>query len=118
MFKTIIKEFGIMLLILIAITLMLVIVLYDYDPNNKSIPKQKTGYELQADIQEELATTLNSNTQQTLKRYTVDSQDLKAYEKQNEYVKYKQNPFRTNSGSSATTPEDDKTNGIGKNTGK
>lgn len=118
MLKSIIKEFGIMLLILIAISLVLIVLLYDYNPTQKTIPKVSEEYKLQEDIQEELASTLNTTTQNIVKTYTVDSQDLNAYENKNEYVKYKQNPFRTNTGSSATTKDEDATNGIIKNSGK
>lgn len=118
MLKSVIKEFLIMLLILIMICLILVIILYDYNPTTKNIPKVSEEYVLQADIQEELSETLDTTTQNIVKTYTIDSQDLNAYENKNEYVKYKQNPFRTNTGSSSSTPEEDATNGIIKNTGK
>ena len=91
MFKKIIKEAGISILLLIAITLILGIIFYDYIPNNKTIPAKVELYNFPEDIKEELNTTLKE--QEIVRTYYIDNSDLNLYESTKDYDKGKVNPF-------------------------
>lgn len=94
MFKSMFKELAIIILLLIAIGLVFVIIFYDYNTINTTIPKQVQAYELQSDIREELEETLKAKeTQELVKTYILDENDLRTYEAKNTYEKGKPNPF-------------------------
>ncbi len=94
MFKTMFKELGIIILLLIAIGLVFVMVFYDYNTINTTIPKKVEAYELQSDVREELEETLKAKeTQELVKTYILDENDLRTYEAKNTYEKGKPNPF-------------------------
>ena len=92
MFKTIIKEAGIIILILVAIVLILGIVFYDYIPNNKTVPASVEAYAFPEDIKEELNSKFRGE-QNIVRTYYIDSSDLSIYETTKEYDKGKVNPF-------------------------
>lgn len=96
MFKTIIKETGIVVLILVAIALIFGIVFYDYIPNNKTVPAKVETYAFPEDIKEELSSNLKGE-QNIVRTYYIDSSDLSLYESTKEYDKGKVNPFVDNS---------------------
>lgn len=96
MFKTMIKELAIIILLVIAIGLVFVIVFYDYNTVNTTIPKKVEAYELSGDTREELEETLKAKeTQELVKTYILDENDLRSYEAKNTYEKGKPNPFST-----------------------
>lgn len=104
MLKKIIKEIAIILLLIVAIGLVFVIAFYDYNPISVTVPKQVQAYELDTEVQEELAETLEAQqTQELVKTYIVDEADLYAYETSNDYDKGKVNPFAKYSTDDDTT---------------
>lgn len=92
MFKNILKEISITLLLLIAILLLLGIVFYDYVPFNKTIPPKVEAYTLADDIQQELNKELKE-ADNIIKTYSVDADTLDQYEYTREYDSGKINPF-------------------------
>ena len=92
MFKSVIKEFIILILLLIAIVLIFAILLYDYNPLNKTIPKKVEAYVLPEDVQIELDNTLNGE-EKIVKTYQIDGIELDKYEKENEYNPGKIEPY-------------------------
>ena len=94
MFKSIIKELAIIILLIIAIGIIFFIVFYDYNTVNTTVPKKMEAYELSTDIKEELNETLKSqDTQELVKTYILDESDLRRFEATNTYDKGKPNPF-------------------------
>lgn len=94
MFKRIIKESIIILLLLFAIALILGIILYDYIPLNKVVPEIE-GYETSASIKNEIQETIDTENSEIVVTYEMDSSDLQSFEKTKEYDKGKANPFAT-----------------------
>ncbi len=98
MVKNIIKEVIIILLLALAIILILGIMLYEYVPSNKIIP-ETIAYITPESVQQELQTSNEADSTEVVITYQIDSTDLKNYQKINEYVPGKKNPF-------AVLPED------------
>lgn len=119
MIKKILKEIAILILLIVAIGLVFVIFFYDYNPINVTVPKQVEAYALDAEIEEELEETLETEEKQELvKTYIVDQADLSAYESSNDYDKGKPNPFsKYSTDSSTTTDEDNDSTGDNTNNG-
>lgn len=92
MFKSIIKEIAIMILLLMAIVLGLGVLLYDYIPSSKIVPIV-AKYETPNSISEELEETITNANEEVIVTYQVDSQDLTIYEKTNDYKAGNPNPF-------------------------
>jgi len=88
MFKTVIKEIGIVLLLLVAVVLLLAIVFYDYIPSNKIVPIKIQAFEVPEDVKQELKDA-NPTEQNIVKTYYIDNDDLDLYN----YDKGKPNPF-------------------------
>lgn len=88
MFKIIIKEIGIVLLLLVVVALLIATVLYDYIPNNKVVPIEIQAYEVSEDIKQELEDAIPAE-QNIVKTYYIDNDDLDLYD----YDKGKPNPF-------------------------
>ena len=114
--KSVMKEVGIMLLLLVTIILVLVVILYDYNPATKTIPSRSDEVKLNASVKEELNRKVELNTQNIVKTYTIDEQDLASYEKTDEYDKGKMNPFKLSSSNNVSNT--DETTGILNTTGK
>lgn len=94
MVKSIIKEVLIILLLIIAILLILGILFYDYYPATKKIPTGVEEYTLPKDMQAELDETIKTSEQQNIiKTYRVNADDLKIYQRRNDYQSGKINPF-------------------------
>lgn len=94
MFKSIIKEIFIIILLIIAIGIVLGIMFYDYIPNSKKVPSTVTPYVLSEEMTNELEETIEaSKSQNIISTYKVDASDLKRYEKTNDYDKGRVNPF-------------------------
>lgn len=92
MVKSIIKEIFIMILLIISIVLVITVLFYSYRPSVKKVPSQVGQYDLPAKVQEELDTEI-METQNIVKTYKVDSDDLYQYKKTNDYDQGKDNPF-------------------------
>lgn len=92
MVKNIIKEIIIVLLLAIAIILILGIMLYEYIPANKVIP-EKVSYTTPGNVQEELKSSEDIENDEIVITYQIDSTDLNNFQKINEYVPGKKNPF-------------------------
>lgn len=94
MVKSVIREIVIIILLIIAILLVLGILFYDYNPSTKEIPTAVAEYTLPKELEEELSETFKATeTQNIVQTYRVDASDLKIYEKSEDYVKGKPNPF-------------------------
>lgn len=114
MFKTIIKEFGIVILLLVAVALVLAIIFYDYIPNNKTVPIKIQAYNVPEDIKQELEESIEDE-QNIVRTYYIDSTDLDLYESTNDYNKGKENPFADYTQEEPTSNINSITNNINKN---
>lgn len=92
MVKNILKEIIIILLLALAIILILGVMLYEYVPANKIIP-EKVSYTTPENIKTELETDTNIDDTEVVITYQIDSTDLNNYERIQEYVPGKKNPF-------------------------
>lgn len=92
MTKNIIKEIIIILLLTLAIILILGVLLYEYVPANKIIP-EKVSYTTPENAKVELETDANVDDTEVIITYQIDSTDLRNYQKIQEYVPGKKNPF-------------------------
>lgn len=102
MFKSIVKEIIIMILLCLAIILVFGILFYDEIPLSKVIP-DKVSYTIPEEIKTELESDIAiDELQEQSINYTVSAQDLKQYEKSGVYDKGNPNPFQayTSSGNS------------------
>lgn len=109
MAKKIIKEMIIILLLCLAIILILGLLLYDYVPTGKIIPEE-VSYTTPSEINEEINKSENVEDEQVILTYSVDSTDLRNYERINTYVPGKTNPFSSYD-TSTTQGENTTTNG-------
>ena len=69
MFKSMVKELAIIILLIIAIGLIFVIVFYDYNTVNTTIPKKVEAYELPSETRTELEETLKAKETQELVKH-------------------------------------------------
>lgn len=92
MTKNIIKEIIIILLLTLAIILVLGVLLYGYVPANKIIP-EKISYTTPEEAKTELETDISENDEELYVDYHIDSTQLNNYQKIQEYVPGKKNPF-------------------------
>lgn len=94
MLKSVFKEIAIVLLLILAILILLAVLFYDYMPSSKTVPAKVNTYELSQEVKVELEKELNNtNSEEIIKTYQLDAQDLEHYEKTKEYNKGKVNPF-------------------------
>lgn len=120
MAKKIIKEMIIILLLCLAIILILGLLLYDYVPTGKIIPEE-VSYTTPSEIKEEINKGENVEDEQVILTYSVDSTDLRNYERINTYVPGKTNPFSSydtssNQGNNTTNGSQNSGNGNSNNT--
>ena len=92
MAKKVIKEMIIILLLCLAIILVLGLILYEYVPTSKIIPEE-VSYTTPSEIKEEINKGENVEDEQVILTYSVDSTDLRNYERINTYVPGKTDPF-------------------------
>ncbi len=92
MAKNVIKEIIIILLLTLAIILILGVLLYKYTATNKVLP-ESVSYTTPESLTQELAEANQIQDEQTVLTYEVTAQDLRNYQKTNEYVQGKRNPF-------------------------
>ena len=93
---SLIKDLIISILIVVCIILIILLVLYNKVSINKLIPESQE-YALSEEMQEDLSQTEDEETTTIITTYSIDATDLKQYEKNNQYVKGKQNPFASES---------------------
>lgn len=117
MFKAVIKEIGILLLILVAVTLLLIVLFYDYNPNNITVSKKVEEYSLPEDMQKELDKSLNLSSQEIIKTYQVGTEDLNRYIRQDEYNPGKVAPYALYSPSAQGNTAGEQTTGGGSSSG-
>ena len=89
---SLIKDIIISLLIVICIVLIFSVIFYDDISVSKVIPESQE-YELTEEMQQELEETYYDEATEVVVTYSMDSSDLKRYEKVKEYNSGKQNPF-------------------------
>ena len=95
----IIKDLIISILIVIAILLIVSVIFYDDISLTKTIPETQE-YAMTDEMKEDLNYSYIEDTQETITTYSIDASDLKKYEKNNQYVKGKKNPFAVESDTS------------------
>ena len=110
MFKSVLKEIGVSLLLFIAVVLVLSIIFYDYNPINKIIPN-RVAYSTPESVQNEVSEDVTELDEKSL-TYTIDGSDLDKYKKDKSYVAGKMNPFLAEEADEDETNEvdDKKTN--------
>lgn len=91
-FAEIIKNLIISILIIICIIIVLSIIFYDKTAITKVIPETEE-YLLTEEMEEEIEEGKIEETEEIIVSYYLDAGDLKKYERNNEYVKGKSNPF-------------------------
>ena len=120
MAKKVIKEMILILLLCLAIILVLGLLLYEYVPTGKIIPEE-VSYTTPSEIKEEINKGENVEDEQVILTYSVDSTDLRNYERINTYVPGKTNPFSSydtssNQGNNTTNGSQNSGNGNSNNT--
>ncbi len=107
MFKKILKEGIIFILLLAAVVLILAVLFYDYIPTGKVVPVVEQ-YQTSESVQKEIDETINTEQSEIVVTYDIDNTDLKTYEKSKDYDKGKENPFAeysVESNGEGATPE-------------
>ncbi len=112
MFKSIIKETFIMLLLCVAIVLVLGIIFYDYIPTNQVVPKKET-YSTPEEVKEEIEENIVELNNEVIK-YEVTGSDLNLYKQNKSYKPGKRDPFSPPNQSSK--PSTNTTNDVGDGT--
>lgn len=114
MAKNIIKEIIILLLLTLAIILILGVLLYGYSPSSKVLP-EAVSYTTPESVREELASSANEDEDQMVMTYEITASDLKNYQRVNDYVQGKRNPFASTAtsqnGNSGNTASGGQTSG-------
>ena len=111
--KNVLKEIIIMLLLTLAIILVLGVLLYEYVPANKIIP-EKVSYTTPEEVKKELETVTDSDDDEQYFDYHIDSTQIKNYQKIQEYVPGRKNPFGdVETEETSTTTNNENQNGAG-----
>lgn len=117
MTKNIIKEIIIILLLTLAIILVLGVLLYEYVPANKIIP-EKVSYTTPEEVKTELETDVSESDEELYIDYHIDATQIRNYQKIQEYVPGRKNPFgEIGSEETNTTTNDGNQNSSTSNTG-
>lgn len=115
MTKKIIKEIIIFLLFTLAIILVLGVLLYEYVPSNKIIP-EKISYTTPEKVKTELQTVVDESKDEEEEEkelyidYHIDSTQINNYQKIQEYVPGRKNPFAAVEKTENTESTDNTTN--------
>lgn len=88
----IIKDFFASILIVVSIVIAILIIFYDDIAIGKVIP-QADSYALNDEMKKELEESKLNDVEEVIINYYIDKYDLTKYEKTNEYIKGKDNPF-------------------------
>ncbi len=110
--KSVLKEIIIILLLSLAILLVLGILFYDHIPILKTLP-QEVEYTTSEEVKS-LTSNSNIDEQTVVMTYSVDSTDLNNYQRSQDYVPGKPDPFS----SSSTSSESDNTGATNSATGE
>ena len=113
MFKTLAKQFIIMLLICVAIGLVLAIIFYQYIPSNKIVPSKVEEYQTSESIKAEIQDkTENFDLGSSERNYEITDSDLNLYKRTGSYDPGKIDPFAevSENTTSAETSTPDGTN--------
>lgn len=94
--KVIFRETIISLLVSIGVLLVLSLAFYNYIPSNKIVP-QPVEYTATKEIQQQLNSEVEDNSNEVIVTYEVTAQDLENFEKTNQYNPGKSNPFAASS---------------------
>lgn len=92
MFKSVIKEILIMLLLCVAIVLILGVIFYNYIPTNKAIPNKLAAYTTPENVKTEIEEEVEAAEKEEI-TYQIDGTDLKLYKATHVYTTGKTNPF-------------------------
>lgn len=112
--KNIMKEIIIILLLTLAIILVLGVLLYEYVPANKIVP-EKVAYTTPEEVKKELETVVSNDEEQYFD-YHIDSTQIKNYQKIQEYVPGRKNPFgKLESEETASSTNTEKQSNVNKN---
>lgn len=87
-----VKEVIISLLACLVVLIGLSLAFYKFIPNNKIIPETIT-YQASEEIQKELKTEVQNDSDKIVKTYEITASDLEKYQANKEYVPGKKNPF-------------------------
>jgi len=88
----IIKDLIVSLLIVVCIGIILSIIFYDDIAIGKVIPVADE-YALSTEMKNDLENSKLNDAEEIIVNYYIDASDLKKYEKTNQYIKGKSNPF-------------------------
>lgn len=88
----IIKDFFISALIVVCLCMIISVIFYDKVSLGKVIPESE-NHALSEEMQQELEESNLEDAEEVIINYYIDAADLKKYEKTNEYIKGKSNPF-------------------------
>lgn len=114
MFKSVIKEIFIMLLLCIAIVLILGVIFYNYIPTNKVVPNKLAEYTTPENVKAEIDEPV-SEAQKEEVTYQIDGADLKLYKQNNGYTTGKVNPFSASPSVNNIESTNNNTNNIDNN---
>ena len=92
MFKKVFKELVIVLLLILAIILVLSVLFYRYVPMSKTLPAEVI-YNSSERVKELTSDTNKIDEETVIMTYSVDSTDLNNYQRSQDYVPGKANPF-------------------------
>lgn len=92
----IIRDVIISILIIMCIVIILSLIFYDRISITRVIPESEE-YFLTEEMEEEIKNSKIEETEETVTTYYLDASDLRKYEKTNEYLKGKSNPFTMSS---------------------
>lgn len=92
MFKSVLKEIIIMLLLCLAIILILGVIFYNYIPTNKTVPSKLAEYTTPENVKAEIDEKTAESEKKEIS-YEIDGSDLKLYRQTNSYTTGKANPF-------------------------
>ena len=88
----ILKEIIISLLSCFLILLILGVVFYRFIPKNKIVP-ETIKYQASQEVQSEINSEVDSNSNKIIKTYEITASDLEKYQKNKDYDPGKNNPF-------------------------
>ena len=92
MFKSILKEICIILLLCIAIVLVLGVIFYDYIPTNKAIPNKLSAYVTPQDVKTEINEQITEINKVEVS-YEITGTDINLYKQTHSYTPGKVDPF-------------------------
>lgn len=92
MFKSIIKEISIIILLCVAIVLILGVIFYDYIPTNKAVPNKLSTYTTPEDVKNEIDEQITEINKVEVS-YEITGTDINLYKETHSYTPGKVDPF-------------------------